>query len=38
MSAQDPRQGGPGVECEEAKRDGGSRTFQPLEEVSSIRP
>src|SRR6476646_11231579 len=35
--ARDPRQGGLGVECEKAKRDGGSRRFQALEEVPSFR-
>ena len=35
--AEDPREGGRGVECQEAKRDGGSRAFQALEEVRSFR-
>ena len=34
MSAQDPRQGGLGVECEKTKRVGRSRRFRSLEEVS----
>src|SRR6185437_6113670 len=39
MSApRNPREGGLGVECQERKRDGGSRTFQALEEVKAFRP
>jgi len=38
MSApSNPREGGRGVECQERKRHGGSRTFQALKEVQSFR-
>ena len=35
MSAQGPAPRGTGVECQKAKRDGGSRKFQALEEVTA---
>jgi len=38
MSARIPARGGLGVECQEAKRHGGSRRSQALEEVHSFGP